>query len=78
MLCVGAELKGQTETILKSIDEMDDWSWTFEGGLDNVVANMTDTIILQFLDFREEKQGIRLVLWMNGCKSWVFQAGVVT
>ena len=78
MLCVGSELKGQTETILKSIDKMDDWSWSFEGGLDNIVANMTDTVILQFLDFREEKQGIRLVLWMNGCKSWVFQAGVVT
>tara|TARA_Y100000593_G_scaffold70958_1_gene130214 strand:+ start:30731 stop:31543 length:813 start_codon:yes stop_codon:yes gene_type:complete len=76
MLSVGSELKGATESFLGSVD-VDDWSWSFEGGLDNVVADITETVCLHFYDFREHNQGIRMVLWLNHGKSWVYQAGVV-
>lgn len=76
MLSVGSELKGHTEILLKSLtDEQSDWSWSFEGGLDNVVADSTENITIEFFDFREFKQGIRLILRMG--ESWVYQAGVV-
>ena len=79
---VGGDLKGKTETIILLKDALPaqydgTWSWDFEGGLDNIVADMTGTEKLQFYDFREEKQGIRLVLWLDDGKSWVYQAGVV-
>ena len=79
---VGGDLKGKTETIILLKDALPaqydgTWSWDFEGGLDNIVADMTGTVKLQFYDFREEKQGIRLVLWLDDGKSWVYQAGVV-
>jgi hypothetical protein len=77
MLSVGSELKGETESFLTSVTDVDDWSWSFEGGLDNIVADATDTVALHFYDFREHKQGIRMVLWLNHGKSWVYQAGVV-
>jgi len=78
MASVGEDLKGRTESILTNVDEQPkDWSWSFEGGLDNVASSVTGDIVIDFLDFRPEGQGIRMVLWLNDCTSWVYQAGVV-
>jgi len=81
---VGNELKGQTETVLTHIarstylepdDSHTEWSWAFEGGLDTVLSHMTEDVVIDFIDFRELGQGMRMILRFGD--SWVYQAGVV-
>lgn len=78
---VGEEMKGFTETkfddfAMSTFDEEHWFAWDFEGGLENVLANVNGTVFLSFLDFREYGQGIRMVINM-GQFGWVYQAGVL-
>lgn len=73
---VGDHFKGLTESELGKATNVKDFTATFEGGLENILKHYTDIMTLSFLDFREEGQGIRLMLsFANG--DWVFQAGVL-
>jgi hypothetical protein len=72
---VGDTFKGQTDITFGDIAG-DDFSATFEGGLEHVLKHYSGDVKLSFLDFRLEGQGIRLIMsFGNG--DWVFQAGVL-
>jgi len=74
---VGDAFKGQTDITFGNIAS-DDFSATFEGGLEHVLKHYSNDgeVKLSFLDFRLEGQGIRLIMsFDNG--DWVFQAGVL-
>jgi len=75
VLTVGDPLKGQTEINLGEYQGMGDWNTSFEGGLENVVSNMSGEITLYFLDFRQHNQGIRMIL--TDGTSHLMQAGVI-
>ena len=75
---VGNELKGRTETTLaEGLKGVESFEVTVEGGLENVLKFYpANTILLEFLDFRPEQQGIRLILRLpNG--DFVLQAGLL-
>lgn len=73
---VGDHFKGLTDSELCKATNVKDFTATFEGGLENILKHYTGIMTLSFLDFREEGQGIRLLLsFANG--DWVFQAGVI-
>ena len=72
---VGDTFKGMTNISFGDIAG-DDFSATFEGGLEHILKHSSGDVKLSFLDFRKEGQGIRLILTFdNG--DWVFQAGVL-
>jgi hypothetical protein len=74
---VGDELKGHTtDRIDIAQPEQKPFEWAFEGGLENVFSGMGGNCIIHFLDFREEKQGIRMLLDFGDC-GFVYQAGVL-
>ena len=78
---VGEEMKGLTYTDFTNSENADtnanaQFEWTFEGGLENVVAGISGDITLSFIDFRQEKQGIRMVVDL-GERGFVYQAGVL-
>jgi len=86
-LDVGDDLKGRTITKLLTFAEDESistrntgydqhWEWDFEGGLETIVKPFSGEVWLNFIDFRPEGQGIRLLIVMPG-GSWVFQAGVL-
>lgn len=74
---VGGEMKGLTSTTLIEDDSEVELEWAFEGGLDNVLVGLKGDVVLDFYDFREHNQGVRMVMWLNDCTSWVYQAGVL-
>ena len=74
---VGGEMKGRTSTTLIEDDSEAELEWAFEGGLDNVLVGLKGDVVLDFYDFREHEQGVRMVMWVNDCTSWVYQAGVL-
>ena len=84
-VAVGAEIKGRTEIQLGDVSENEgDWEATFEGGLDNVFVHYTGKVILDFLDFRPEGQGIRFIARLPTAPSssykeqdFVLQAGLI-
>lgn len=74
---VGDTFKGQTDITFGDVAG-DDFSATFEGGLEHVLKHYSNDgkVKLSFLDFTPEGQGIRLIMsFENG--DWVFQAGVL-
>ena len=84
---VGDDLKGRTISELLSFADDESistrntgydqhWEWDFEGGLEGVVKPFSGEVKLNFIDFRPEGQGIRLLMVLPG-NSWVFQAGVL-
>ena len=78
-IAVGDELKGLTTYRFEGeFDLAEDLSfdWTFNGGLENVLKGLGGKVIVSFLDFRQEKQGIRIVINL-GNGGWVYQAGVL-
>ena len=74
---VGDEMKGRTSTTLIEDDSEAELEWAFEGGLDNVLVGLKGDVVLDFFDFREQEQGVRMVMWINDCTSLVYQAGVL-
>ena len=76
---VGDELKGKTSTNLSADNTNDEFSVTFEGGLDTVLKHYPGDVQLHFIDFREEGQGIRLLIQLaDGLNpDFVFQAGLL-
>jgi len=76
-LSVGSELKGQTETILVREDEAEEGiEVTVEGGLDNALRGIKGKVVLQFYDFRDFEQGIRMVIRLEG-GDFILQAGLL-
>jgi len=84
---VGGELKGRTISQLLSFADDESistkntgydqhWEWDFEGGLETIVKPFSGEVKLNFIDFRPEGQGIRMLMVLPG-NSWVFQAGVL-
>ena len=74
---VGDDIKGRTLTKLDYEGEnLQDFEWDFEGGLEGLLKPFSGETTLYFIDFRPEGQGIRLFLLLPG-GSWVFQAGVL-
>ena len=76
-LHVGDPLKGQT--IVKLVEDLkhdcEEWEWSFEGGLENVVSFLSGDLKLSFLDFRQYEQGIRMIVEADN--GWFMQAGVL-
>jgi hypothetical protein len=54
----------------------DDFSVTFEGGLENIFKHYSGDVKLSFLDFSDYKQGIKLIITF-GNGDFVFQSGVL-
>ena len=76
MVSVGDHFKGLTETIVADGYTDDDFTAGFEGGLENILRYYKGDVTLNFLDFKAEGQGTRLIMaFANG--DWVFQAGVL-
>ena len=74
---VGDEIMGQTRILLStSRVAKDDFSVVVEGGLDNVLQNRSEMMVLQFYDFRDFEQGIRLLMRFEG-RDFVLQAGLL-
>lgn len=77
---VGEEMKGLTYTDFTNSGDIDasntQFEWTFEGGLENVLSGISGDILINFLDFRPEGQGIRMVIDL-GERGFVYQAGVL-
>jgi len=74
---VGDELKGKTSTNLSSSHRRTSgFNVTFEGGLDTVLKHYPGDVQLHFIDFREEGQGIRLLIHLAD-GDFVFQAGLL-
>ena len=73
---VGDHFKGLTETTIAKGYSYENFEATFEGGLENVLKYYTNDVTLSFLDFKNEGQGIRLLMTFDN-KDWVFQAGVL-
>jgi len=74
---VGDEIMGQTRILLSaSRIAKDDFSVVVEGGLDNVLQNRKEMMVLQFYDFRDFEQGIRLLMRFEG-RDFVLQAGLL-
>ena len=73
---VGDHLKGQTHVVLKEDLDLEDWSATFEGGLEYVLKHYNGTCAMQIFDFTEEGQGYRLRLSLGG-EDFLFQASVL-
>ena len=74
---VGDELKGKTSTNLSSSHRRTSgFNVTFEGGLDTVLKHYPGEVQLHFIDFREEGQGIRLLIQLAD-GDFVFQAGLL-
>ncbi|MBT4406423.1 MAG: hypothetical protein HOC79_00940 [Euryarchaeota archaeon] len=73
---VGEELKGATEIEFGEASG-DNFDASFEGGLENVLSEYNGRpVTLQYLDFRPEGQGIRVIVRLPD-EDWVFQAGVL-
>ena len=72
---VGDAFKGTTTTNLGS-SVGNDFTATFEGGLEHILKHYSGDVKLSFLDFTKEGQGIRLIMTF-GNGDWVFQAGVL-
>jgi hypothetical protein len=73
---VGDPIKGQT--LVKLNDETiecEEFTWSFEGGLENVISFMSGDVTLSFIDFRPYNQGIRMVVTSES--GWFMQAGVL-
>jgi len=78
-IAVGDELKGLTTYRFEGEFDFEidlSFDWTFNGGLENVLKGLGGKAIVSFLDFRQEKQGIRIVINL-GNGGWVYQAGVL-
>lgn len=78
---VGEEMKGFTETKFNHFTgefTKDAWfQWDYEGGLENVLANVNGNAELYFLDFREYGQGISMLIKLPANMGWCYQAGVL-
>tara|TARA_Y100000004_G_C8609233_1_gene283979 strand:- start:191 stop:508 length:318 start_codon:yes stop_codon:yes gene_type:complete len=81
---VGTEIKGFTivdfpcendDFLTVRVDDAD-FDWNFNGGLENVLKGLGGNVVIHFLDFRKENQGIRMVIEMANA-GWVYQAGVL-
>jgi len=76
-LSVGGELKGQTVTLLSDEKNAEEaFEVTVEGGLDNAIRGIKGKVVLQFYDFRDFEQGIRLLIRFEG-GDFVLQAGLL-
>lgn len=73
---VGDAFKGMTTTVLGKEYTADEFSATFEGGLENIFKHYSGDVKLSFLDFKEWGQGTRLIITFSN-EDWVFQAGVL-
>lgn len=74
---VGEEMRGFTVSEFEIAPlEVEPFEWDFEGGLENIFANIESDAILHFLDFRKENQGIRMFIDL-GIFGKVYQAGVL-
>lgn len=81
---VGTEIKGFTivdfpcendDFLTVRVDDAD-FDWNFNGGLENVLKGLGGNVVVHFLDFRKENQGIRMVIEMANA-GWIYQAGVL-
>ena len=71
----GGIFKGQTEYTFEGEAPLDEFSVVFEGGLENVMSQISGDVQVSFLDFRPYNQGIRAIFtWEGGI---FMQAGVI-
>jgi len=79
-ITVGDPMLGQTTTIIPveggAMKPLSDFTWDFDGGLDELFKGFTGKATLNFFDFREHGQGIRFsVSFGNG--EWAWAAGAL-
>ena len=78
-ITVGNELKGKTQTYIETDKQTHDESFevVLEGGLENIFKYYDGhDITLDFIDFREEGQGIRIIFRLPD-SAFVLQAGLL-
>lgn len=73
---VGDVFKGMTTSVLGDDYAGDDFTATFEGGLENIFKHYSGDVKLSFLDFSEYGQGTKLIITF-GNGDFVFQSGVL-
>lgn len=71
----GGIFKGQTEYTFEGEAPLDEFSVVFEGGLENVMSQISGDVQVSFLDFRPYNQGIRAIFYWDG--GLFMQAGVI-
>lgn len=71
---VGDDLKGKMVSVIGSCDT-EDFEWSFEGGLENISLSQKVNIFIQ--DFREQGQGIALIIYDAFGMESIFQRGVI-
>lgn len=77
IVSVGDEIKGKTEILLSTTRAAEnDFEVVVEGGLDNVLREVKGSMVLQFYDFTDFEQGIRLLLRLEE-HNFVLQAGLL-
>ena len=82
---VGEYTKGRTTTTIDcklmegggGLGPLESFSATYGGGLDNVLKTINGRIGISFLDFRNEGQGIPIVLILNN-GDFIFQSQILT
>jgi len=79
-ITVGDPSLGQTTSTIPveggAMKPLSDFTWDFDGGLDELFKGFTGKATLNFFDFREHGQGIRFsVSFGNG--EWAWAAGVL-
>lgn len=77
---VGDPAKGMTTTTFGEeyiFDSLGGFNWDFDGGLDELFKGLGGRFTMDFFDFTEQGQGMRVLIKFLDCNVWAFQAGIL-
>lgn len=77
---VGDPAKGMTTTTFGEEyihDNTEGFNWDFDGGLDELFKGLGGRFSMNFFDFTEQGQGMRVLIKFLDCNVWAFQAGIL-
>lgn len=78
---VGDPAKGMTTTTFGEeyiTDNTKGFNWDFDGGLDELFKGLGGRFTMDFFDFTEQEQGMRVLIKFLDCDVWAFQAGILS
>ena len=58
-------------------DNTKGFNWDFDGGLDELFKGLGGRFTMDFFDFTEQGQGMRVLIKFLDCNVWAFQAGIL-
>jgi len=78
---VGDPAKGMTTTTFGEeyiANNTKGFNWDFDGGLDELFKGLGGRFTMDFFDFTEQEQGMRVLIKFLDCDVWAFQAGILS